>query len=188
MGTAISRCKIMPAMGRGGICYDDLSPSQRGKRMRTWRAGVLAGQMEAKAARGCSAGDRDSGSQAHEFPEAITKGRTQAAATGHEEAQATATGQEKKLAATGDNEQALDEAPSSATDQRRRDDKPLLDPPEIDDEAGPIWDTDEVAGWIQIGKAGDLYHFKLAKPDFVTWVEYVLRSRNCLGGLLVLVE
>merc|ERR1712139_75461 len=110
MGTAISRCKIMPAMGRGGICYDDLSPPHRGKRIRTWRAGVLAGQMEAKAARGCSAGDRDSGSQAHEFPEAITKGRTQAAATG----------QEKKLAATGDNEQALDEAPSSATDQRRR--------------------------------------------------------------------
>ena len=95
--TATSRCKIMPAMGRGGICYDDLSPSQRGKRMRTWRAGVLAGQMEAKAARGCSAGDRDSGSQAHEFPEAITKGRTQSAATGHEEAQATARGQEAQL-------------------------------------------------------------------------------------------
>ena len=52
----------------------------------------------------------------------------QAAATGHEEAQATATGQEKKSAATGDNEQALAEAPSSATGQRRRDDKPLRDP------------------------------------------------------------
>ena len=51
-----------------------------------------------------------------------------AAATGHEEAQATATGQEKKSAATGDNEQALAEAPSSATGQRRRDDKPLLAP------------------------------------------------------------
>ena len=70
----------------------------------------------------------------------------QAAATGHEEAQATATGQEKKSATTSDNEQALAEAPSSATSQRRRDDKPLLDPPEFDDEAGPIWDTDEVAG------------------------------------------
>ena len=65
----------------------------------------------------------------------------QAAATGHEEAQATATGQEKKSAATGDNEQALAEAPSSATGQRRRDDKPLLDAPEIDDETGPIWDN-----------------------------------------------
>ena len=52
----------------------------------------------------------------------------QAAATGHEEAQATATGQEKKSAATGDNEQALAEAPSSATGKRRRDDKPLLAP------------------------------------------------------------
>ena len=59
-----------------------------------------------------------------------------------------ATGQEKKSAATGDNEQALAEAQSSATGQRRKDDKPLLDPPEIDDETGPIRDTDEVAGWI----------------------------------------
>ena len=39
----------------------------------------------------------------------------QAAATGHEEAQATATDQEKKPAATGDNEHALAQAPSSAT-------------------------------------------------------------------------
>ena len=39
----------------------------------------------------------------------------QAAATGNEEAQSTATGQENKSAATGDNEQALAEAPSSAT-------------------------------------------------------------------------
>ena len=54
--------------------------------------------------------------------------KAQAAATGHEEAQATATGQEKKSAATGDNEQALAEAPSSATGQRRRDDKLLLAP------------------------------------------------------------
>ena len=37
-----------------------------------------------------------------------------AAATGHEEAQAMATSQEKKSAATGDNEQALAEAPSAA--------------------------------------------------------------------------
>ena len=73
----------------------------------------------------------------------------QAPSTGHEEAQATATGQEKKSAATGDNEQALAEAPSSATGQRRKYDKPFLDPPEIDDETGPIWDTDEVAGWIR---------------------------------------
>ena len=40
----------------------------------------------------------------------------QAAATGHEEAQATTTGQEKKSAATGDNAQALAEAPSSNLD------------------------------------------------------------------------
>ena len=52
----------------------------------------------------------------------------QAAATGHEEAQATATGQEKKSATTSDNERTLAEAPSSATGQRRRDDKPLRDP------------------------------------------------------------
>ena len=60
-------------------------------------------------------------------------------ARGHEE--------EAKAAATGHG-QALPEAQSSATGQRRKDDKPLLDPPEIDDEAGPIRDTDEVAGWI----------------------------------------
>ena len=117
------------------------------------------------------------------------------AATGHEEAQATATGQEKKSTATGDNEQALAEAPSSATGQRRTDDKPLLDPPEIDDETGPIRDTDEVAGWIPgafpsifQNEAGDPYHFKFAKPDLVTWGPRVLRSRNCLGRLLVRVE
>ena len=96
----------------------------------------------------------------------------QAAATGHEEAQATTTGQEQKSAATGDNEQALAEAPSSATGQRRRDDKPLLDPPEIDDEAGPIRDTDEVAGWIPgafpfifQNEAGDPYNLKLDEPS-----------------------
>ena len=119
----------------------------------------------------------------------------QAAATGHEEAQATATGQEKKSAATGDNEQALAEAQSSATGQRRKDDKPLLDPPEIDDETGPIRDTDEVAGWIPgafpsifQNEAGDPYNLKLAEPDLVTWGPHVLRSRNCLGRLLVRAE
>ena len=57
------------------------------------------------------------------------------------------------------------------------------------------WDTDEVAGWI-LGafpsifqnEAGDPYHFKLAKPDLVTWGPHLLRSRNCLGRLLVRVE
>ena len=57
-------------------------------------------------------------------------------ATGLEEAQAL-----------GDNEQAAQQAQSSATGQRIQDDKPLLDPPELDDETGPIRDTDEVAGW-----------------------------------------
>ena len=66
----------MPVIGRGGICFDDLSPPQRGKRLRTWLASVLADQMGAKAARDCSEGDRNIDSQAHEFPEAITKGRT----------------------------------------------------------------------------------------------------------------
>ena len=65
--------------------------------------------------------------------------------TGHEEAQATATGHENKSAATSDNEQTLAEAPSSATDDRRRDGKHVLHPIEIDDEAAPIWDTDDVA-------------------------------------------
>ena len=74
--------------------------------------------------------------------------KAQAAASDHEEARGTAKGQEKKSAATGDNEQALAEAQSSATSQRKKDDKRLLDPPEIDEERGPIKDTDEVAGWI----------------------------------------
>ena len=64
-----------------------------------------------------------------------------------------------------------------------------------DDEVYRRWDTDEVAGWI-LGafpsifqnEAGDPYHFKLAKPDLVTWGPHVLRSRNCLGRLLVRVE
>ena len=54
------------------------------------------------------------------------------------------------------------------------------------------WDTDEVAGWIRgafpsifQNEAGDPYHFKLAKPDLVTWGPHVLRSRNSLGRLLV---
>ena len=97
-------------------------------------------------------------------------------ATGHEEeAQATATGQEKKSAATGDNEQALVEAQGSATGKRTQDDKPLLDPPEIDDETGPIWDADKVAGWIPgafpsifQNETGDPYNMILAKPDLTT--------------------
>jgi len=75
----------------------------------------------------------------------------------------TATGHEKKSAATGDNEQALAEAQSAATGQRRKDDKPLLDPLEVDDES---WGTDEVAGWflgafpsIFQNEAGDPYNF-----------------------------
>ena len=61
----------------------------------------------------------------------------------------------------------------------------MLDPPEIDDETGPIRDTDEVAGWIPgafpsifQNEAGDPYNFKLAKPDLVTWGPHVLRSRG----------
>ena len=61
----------------------------------------------------------------------------------------------------------------------------MLDPPEIDDETGPIRDTDEVAGWIpgafpsifQNGK-GDPYYWKYAKPDLITWGPHVLRSRG----------
>ena len=74
--------------------------------------------------------------------------KAQAAASDHEEAQGTATGQEKKSAATGDDEQARAEAQSSATSQRKKDDKPLLNRPAMDEERGPIKDTDEVAGWI----------------------------------------
>ena len=65
---------------------------------------------------------------------------------------------------------ALAEAQSSATGQRRKEDKPLLDPPEIDDETGPIRDTDEVAGWIPgalppsfQNETGDPYNFKFGK-------------------------
>ena len=78
-----------------------------------------------------------------------------------------------------------EEAQSSATDQRRKDDKPLLDPPQIDDEAGPIRDTDEKPGWIPgafpsifQNEAGDAYNFKLAKPDLAMWGPHVLRSRG----------
>ena len=42
------------------------------------------------------------------------------------QAQATATGQEKKTAATGDTGQALAKAQSSATGQRRKDDKHVV--------------------------------------------------------------
>ena len=99
------------------------------------------------------------------------------------EAQAAATGHEEKSAATG--HEALAEAQSSATGQRRKDDKPLLNPPEIDDETGLIRDTDEVVGWITgafpsifENETGDPYNFKLAKTDLVTWGPHVLRSRG----------
>ena len=65
----------------------------------------------------------------------------QAAATGHEEAQAAPQARRRSLQRPGDNEHALAEAPSSATGQRRKDDKPLLDPSQIDDETDPIWDN-----------------------------------------------
>ena len=68
--------------------------------------------------------------------------------------------------------------------QRRKEDKPLLDPPEIDEE-GLIRDTDEVAGWIPgtfpsifQNETGDPCNFKLAKPDLLTWGPHVLRSRG----------
>ena len=66
----------MPVIGRGGICFDDLSPPQRGKRLRTWRAGVLADQRGATAAMDWSDGGGNNDSQAYEFPEANTKERT----------------------------------------------------------------------------------------------------------------
>jgi hypothetical protein len=102
----------------------------------------------------------------------------QTAPTGHEEAQATATGQEKKSAATADHEQALAEAQSSATGQRRKDDKPLLDPPEIDDETGPLSDR----SWkVSVVKKCRLFH------GIVSWrvinsIEIVSEScRNHVG-------
>ena len=116
---------------------------------------------------------------------------TQAAATAHDsmqvekEAQAAATGHEEKSSATGDNEQMLAEAQSSATGQRRKDDKPLLHPPEIDNETGPIRDTDEVAGWITgaspsifQNETEDPYNFKLARQ---TW-SYGARTCCVLGA------
>ena len=103
--------------------------------------------------------------------------------------------QEMKSAATSNNEQALAEAPSSATGHGGNYDKPFLDPREIDDDTGPIRHTDEVSGWIlgafpsiSQNEARDPYNFKLAKPDLVTWGPHVLRSRNCLGRLIVRVE
>ena len=76
------------------------------------------------------------------------------------------------------------QVPPSTTAQRKVD-KPLLDPPELDDETGPIRDTDEVAGWIPgafpsifQNETGDPYNFILAKPDLATWGPHVLRSRG----------
>ena len=69
--------------------------------------------------------------------------------------------------------------------QTKKEDKSLLDPPEIDAEIGPIRDTDEVVGWIPgvfpsifQNETGDPYNFKLAKTDLVTWGPHVLRSRG----------
>ena len=118
-----------------------------------------------------------------------------ASATGHEEAWGAATGQEEApTSATGHEEARAmatghEEARASATGQeeagqRRKGDKPLLDPLEIDEE-GLIGDTDEVAGWIPgtfpsifQNEKGDPYNFKLAKPDLLTWGPHVLRSRG----------
>ena len=74
--TAPRKSQIMPVIGRGGICFDDLSPPQQGKRLRTWRAGVLADQRGATAAMDCSDGGGNNDSQAYEIPEANTKERT----------------------------------------------------------------------------------------------------------------
>ena len=63
--------------------------------------------------------------------------------------------------------------------------KPLLDPPELDDKAGPIRDTDEKPGWIPGAfpsifqhETGYPYNFTLAKPDLLTWGPHVMRSRG----------
>ena len=74
--TAPRKSQIMPVIGRGGICFDDLSPPQQGKRLRTWRAGVLADQRGATAAMDWSDGGGNNDSQAYEIPEANTKERT----------------------------------------------------------------------------------------------------------------
>ena len=69
--------------------------------------------------------------------------------------------------------------------KRNKGDKPLVNPPTIDEERGPIKDTDEVAGWIPgafpgifQNEKGDPYNWELAKPDLVTWGPHVLRSRG----------
>ena len=74
--TAPRKSQIMPVIGRGGICFDDLSPPQQGKRLRTWRAGVLADQRGATAAMDWSDGGGNNDSQAYEIFEANTKERT----------------------------------------------------------------------------------------------------------------
>ena len=75
-----------------------------------------------------------------------------------------ATGQEKKSAATGDNEQALAEAPTTATGQQEK---------SAATGAGdrvPMWHTDEVVGSIPgvfpsifQNETGDLCNFKFVK-------------------------
>ena len=69
------------------------------------------------------------------------------ASTRHDMIGAAATGQRQTAAATNAADQTPMEARPSATGHTRTDGKPLLDPPELDDDAGPTRDTDEIPGW-----------------------------------------
>ena len=63
-------------------------------------------------------------------------------------------------------------------------DKPLVDPPQIDEERR-IRDTDKEAGWIPgafptifQNETGDPYNSKLMQPDLLTWGPHVMRSKG----------
>ena len=122
-------------------------------------AAEVKGKIEVKAARIATA--------------QIAKGAMSSACQGAGQHAAAATGQVE--------EQDVD---LLGTGQNANDDKPLLDPPEIDDEY-LIRDTEETPHWIpgvfpsiSQNETGDPYKYLHKKPDLMTWGPHVLRSRG----------
>ena len=75
----------------------------------------------------------------------------------------------------------VDLQPSSAA---QLDDKPVVDPPELDAE-GLVRDTDETPGWIPgtfptifQNETGDPHKYLLKKPDLESWGLHVMRSQG----------
>ena len=103
----------------------------------------------------------------------VAQAATSSACQGKEQNAAAATGQGKR--------QDVD---SMGMGQNAKDDKPLLDPPEIDEECR-IRDTEETPHWIPgafpsifQNETGDPYNYLHKKPDLLVWGPHVLRSRG----------